>query len=146
MVPPVCKHILLIDDNLAEVLLMEQAFASLPKPESRMVHVVHDGVTGLAAARQQGHFANLPRPDIILLDLHMPEMDGLSFLHERNQDATLRTIAVVVLSTSNESQKIQQAYLAGANAYLQKPVNFRGVCDLVASIDQFWLQSCELVH
>jgi len=139
------KHILVIEDSPAVIELLRTALATLPDPETRTLHPFLDGAQGLAAARQAPPYTDLPRPSLIILDLNMPVMGGLQFLEERQRDPRLRTIPVVVLSTSKKPAQVERAYLAGANAYVTKPDTFECMCTLIGCLDRFWLHACDPV-
>ena len=103
------------------------------------LNTVEDGVQALAFLRRQGQFANAPRPDLIMLDLNLPRRDGREVLAEIKADQDLRTIPVVVLTTSRAEQDVLRAYNLHANCYITKPVDFEQFLDVVRSIESFWL-------
>jgi two-component system, chemotaxis family, response regulator Rcp1 len=93
---------------------------------------------------QQGKFANCPRPDLILLDLNLPRKDGREVLQEIKEHPALRTIPVVILTTSASDVDIERSYLLHANCYISKPVDLEGFLTVVRSIDDFWLSVVRL--
>ena len=102
------------------------------------MQVVGDGVEALAFLRREGKYAEAPRPDLILLDLNMPRMDGRSFLSEMRADDNLKAIPVVVLTTSRTEEDIVKSYRLGANCYITKPVGLAEFTRVVNAIEDFW--------
>jgi DNA-binding response OmpR family regulator len=93
----------------------------------------------MAFLRRQGPYAQAPRPDLIMLDLNLPRKDGREVLAELKADENLKTIPVVVLTTSRAEQDVLRAYQLHANCYITKPVNFNQFLEVIRSIDSFWL-------
>lgn len=131
-----------MEDNSADVLLMEEAFAATVQ-HARLIHA-EDGVAALAFLRREGAFRLSPRPKLVLLDLNLPRLNGLEVLAELRADAQLRSLPVLVLSTSQDAGDIERAYALGANAYLTKPRDLPGFFELVRLIEQFWLRAAQL--
>jgi two-component system response regulator len=102
------------------------------------LHVVKDGVEAMAFLRKEGKYSNVPRPDLILLDLNMPRKDGGEVLAEVKTDENLKYIPVVVLTTSQAQEDVLKAYGLHANCYITKPVDFEQFANMVRAIDQFW--------
>lgn len=130
-------EILLAEDNPGDVKLTQKAF-----DEGQMVnnlHVVTDGAEAMTFLRQRDEYADEPRPDIVLLDLNMPKMDGKEVLEAMQADPELRRIPVVVLTSSEAQEDVVKSYELSANAYLTKPVDFNGFLDIVDSLEQFWI-------
>lgn len=130
-------EILLVEDNPGDVLLTKEAFK-----EGRLhneLHVVMDGVEAVAFLRRQGAYADRPQPDLILLDLNLPRMDGREVLAEIKADERLREIPVIVLTTSADDRDVHRAYNLHANCYLTKPVDMDQFVRVVRAIDEFWL-------
>jgi two-component system response regulator len=98
-----------------------------------------DGVDAMAFLRKEGEYANVPRPDIILLDLNMPRMDGREVLKEIKSNEELMSIPVVVLTTSMDEIDVLKAYGLHANCYIVKPVDFEKFAEIVRTIEIFWL-------
>jgi CheY-like chemotaxis protein len=98
----------------------------------------------MAFLARQGEFANVPRPDLILLDLNLPKKDGREVLEEIKNSPTLQTIPVVVLTTSDADADILRSYRLHANSYITKPVGLEGFLTVVKSIDNFWLTVVKL--
>jgi len=130
-------EILLAEDNPGDVKLTQKALDRGQVLNN--LHVVNDGVEALAFLHQEGEYADVPRPDLLLLDLNMPKKDGKAVLSEIKSDEDLRRIPVVVLTSSAAEEDIVQSYELHANAYLTKPVDFDGFLDIVGRIEDFWL-------
>ena len=128
--------ILLVEDNEDDVLLTRHAFKSTPLVSS--IHIAHDGLQGLEFLRREGQYADAPRPDVILLDLNMPRMDGREMLARMKADAKLCGIPVIVLSTSDAESDIANAYKAHANAYMTKPVDYKKFAKDIERFIGFW--------
>ncbi len=130
-------QILLVEDNPADDLLAREAFRSATA--RTVLHRVEDGLEALAFLRRQGRFKDAPRPDLVLLDLNLPRMDGRETLAEIKADPRLRAIPVLVLTTSQAEEDVAGAYGLHANGYVRKPVEYDDFVALVAAIDAFWL-------
>ncbi len=131
-------EILLVEDNPDDVELTLAALED-SKVENRP-HVVEDGVEAMAFLRREGKHANAPRPDVIFLDLNMPRKSGREVLEEIKADEELRTIPVIVLTTSKADEDIVRSYDLQAAAYVTKPVDFDQFVSAVRAIDQFWFR------
>jgi CheY-like chemotaxis protein len=134
--------VLLVDDDPGDVLMIEEALESIGAP--RTVFVVNDGEEAIAFLRQTGSFAHVPRPDVVLLDLNMPRMDGRQVLAEIKADITLRSIPIVVLTTSQSPADITSSYSLHANAYVTKPMNLDDLTEVVQKIDYFFARIAAL--
>lgn len=135
-------EILLIEDNPADVLLIQEAFK-----EARLgnrISIARDGEEALQYLQREGSFAGAVRPDLILLDLHLPKRSGREVLAEIKNDPELAEIPVIILTTSSEDEDIHQAYRLHANCYLTKPVDIDSFLALVRGIDEFWLTLVKL--
>ena len=108
------------------------------------LHVACDGVEAMAFLRREGEHEQAPRPDLILLDLNLPRMDGREVLAHIKADEVLRTIPTVILTTSDAEADIVQSYQLQANCYLSKPVQLEAFENLVKSINDFWLTKVKL--
>jgi CheY-like chemotaxis protein len=102
------------------------------------VHAVEDGVKTLEFLRRQGKYSNAPRPDLILLDLNLPKKDGREVLAEIKQDPDLKTIPIVVLTTSKADEDVARAYESHANCFITKPVGFANFQEVMRSIERYW--------
>ena len=129
-------HILLVEDNEDDVLLTKHAFGKIPWDIE--IHVASEGMAGLAMLRREPPHENVPRPDLILLDLNMPRMDGRQMLAEMKADPDLKSIPTVVLTTSDAEVDVATAYASHANAYVTKPVDFRRFAQDIERLSQFW--------
>ena len=129
-------QVLLVEDDLGDAALMENAFAG--QRASARLHHVADGAQALAFLRREGVYGDAPRPDLILLDLNMPGIDGRQVLARVKADDQLKAIPVIVLTTSAADTDIAASYLAHANAYVTKPVNLDDFDRVVAEIRDFY--------
>jgi len=134
--------ILLAEDNPNDAEMTRRAFDK--GKFLNELHVVGDGVEALEFLRQEGEYADAPRPNIVLLDLEMPRMDGLEVLAELDDDPDLSKIPVVVLTSSEAERDVVESYKQNANAYLTKPVGYREFQDIVRQIEAFWFDVVKL--
>jgi CheY-like chemotaxis protein len=130
-------NILLVEDNPGDVRLTIEALRDAKVRNN--LSVVGDGVEALRFLRREGKYADAMRPDLILLDLNLPKMDGREVLAAIKADEALRTIPVVVLTTSRAEQDIAKSYALHANCYVTKPVDLDQFLHVVRSIEDFWL-------
>ena len=130
-------EILLVEDNPGDTLLAKKAL-ELGRVANNL-HCVEDGESALAFLRGAGAYCNSPRPDLVLLDLNLPGMDGREVLAEIKSDPNLRSIPVVVLTTSKSEQDVLESYAVHANCYINKPVNLEDFIHVVQSIEAFWV-------
>ena len=130
-------RILLVEDSPSDAKLAVKAL-SLAKVANH-VDLVEDGVEAMEFLRRKGKYLAASRPDLVLLDLNLPRKDGREVLEELKADPELKTIPVVVLTTSKEEQDILRSYQLHANCYINKPVNFERFIEVVQSIEHFWL-------
>jgi CheY-like chemotaxis protein len=130
-------EILLVEDNPGDVRLTKEALKE-GKVYSNL-HTVKDGVEAMEFLRKQGKYKDVPRPDIVLLDLNLPRKDGREVLEEIKSDDNLKRIPVVVLTTSKAEEDVLRTYNLHANCYVTKPVDLEKFMVVVKSIDVFWL-------
>jgi two-component system, chemotaxis family, response regulator Rcp1 len=130
-------NILLVEDNEPDVVLTQEAFKEAKVANT--LFVVEDGVDAIDFLRREKKYADMPRPDLILLDLNLPKKDGRAVLDEIKSDPKLASIPVVILTTSTDEQDVLQAYVHHANCYITKPVDFEQFMTVVRSIEGFWL-------
>jgi CheY-like chemotaxis protein len=130
-------EILLVEDSPGDVRLTREALSEAKV--SNNLAVARDGVEALEYLRREGPHADAARPDIILLDLNMPRMDGRELLEHIKADASLAAIPVVVLTTSKAEEDIMRSYQLHANCYITKPVDLEQFLKVVRSIEEFWL-------
>lgn len=135
-------EVLLVEDSPGDVRLTQEAFRDANK--SMRLHVASDGVEAMAFLHHQGAHIHAPRPDLILLDLNLPKMDGRQVLVHIKQDDSLRIIPVVILTTSEAEADILKSYELRANCYLSKPMQLDAFESLVKSINDFWLTKAKL--
>ncbi len=129
-------EILLIEDNEGDILLTLEAFKD--SKITNNFNICRDGEEALAYLSKQDDFINATTPDIILLDLNLPKIDGKQVLEEIKNDKKLRLIPVVMLTSSKAERDIVQSYELHANSYIIKPVDFNQFTEIVDSIDNFW--------
>ena len=135
-------RVLLVEDDPGDVVLIEEAFEE--NKVRNELSSVSDGVDALRFLRREGEFADAPRPDLILLDLNLPRKDGREVLAEIKTDPELRSIPVVVLTTSKAEEDILRSYDLHANAYVTKPVDFNRFIEVVRQIDEFFVTVVKL--
>jgi chemotaxis family two-component system response regulator Rcp1 len=135
-------EVLLVEDSPGDVRLTQEAF----RDANRSIHlqVAADGVEAMAFLRREGVHLHAPRPDLILLDLNLPKMDGREVLAQIKGDDSLKTIPTVILTTSIANDDIVKSYKLQANCYLTKPVQLDAFESLVKSINDFWLTKVSL--
>lgn len=129
--------ILMAEDNDDHALLARTAFE-----EARLqvdLHVVEDGIQCMQFLRRQGPFVDAPRPDLLLLDIHMPRLDGYGVMQAILEDPNLRALPVVALTTSADVLDVRRMYELRCNSYVIKPVSFDGLVGVVRGIQDFWL-------
>ncbi len=134
--------ILLVEDNPGDVRLAEEALKE-SKVRNKL-YVVEDGVEAMAFLRQQGAYAKVPRPDLILLDLNLPRKGGREVLAEIKTDEDLKRIPVVVLTVSKAEEDVVRCYNHHANCYITKPLDFNQFMEVTKSIEDFWLTIVKL--
>jgi two-component system, chemotaxis family, response regulator Rcp1 len=134
--------VLLIEDNPGDVRLTQEAFRASNK--AIQLHVAMDGVEAMSFLNRTGAQAHAPRPDLILLDLNLPKMDGRQVLAHIKSDNSLKLIPTVILTTSDAESDIVKSYELQANCYLTKPVQLEAFETLVQSINDFWLTMVKL--
>jgi two-component system, chemotaxis family, response regulator Rcp1 len=135
-------EVLLVEDSPGDIRLTQEAL------KDAKVHinlrVARDGIDAMAFLKREGEYAAAPRPDLILLDLNLPRKDGREVLKEIKENPELKSIPVVILTTSASEADILRSYLLHANCYITKPVNLDGFLTVVKSIDSFWLSIVKL--
>lgn len=135
-------QVLVVEDDPGDVALVESAFADHSIASD--LHHVADGVEALAFLRHEGAFADAPRPDLILLDLNMPRVDGRQVLNEIKRDETLRSIPTIVFTTSALDTDVVSSYDSQANAYVTKPINLDEYERVVTEIRNFYGHTASL--
>ncbi len=138
--------ILSAEDDPDDCLLVEEAFQESGQPNQ--LYFVQDGIALMQYLRRQGSYTDpmiAPRPDLILLDLKMPGMDGRESLAKIKADPDLRSIPVVVLTTSSAEEDVLQTYELGGAGFISKPDTFQGMLDVVKCLNQYWFEIVELI-
>ena len=135
-------EVLLVEDSPGDVRLTREAFKDAKVHIN--LHVASDGAEAMAFLGREGEHANAPRPDLILLDLNLPKKDGREVLAELKESPVLKSIPVVILTTSTSETDIEGSYQHHANCYITKPVDLEGFLKVVRSIDSFWLSVVKL--
>ena len=138
------RTILMADDDPDDCLLVRDAMGESKQPHD--LRIVRDGQQLLDYLRRLGEWQSpdVPRPDLILLDLKMPRKDGREALSELKADPRLRSIPIVVFTTSTARDDIGFCYRMGVNSYITKPATFRGLVDLMATLSKYWFDLVEL--
>ena len=133
---PRALELLLVEDNPGDEELAREALRDVAAPLH--LSVVHDGVEALAFLRREGRYADVPRPDLVLLDLNVPKLDGRGVLARAKADEALRDIPIVVLTSSHAPADVRHAYALHANAYVAKPVDLDQHLAAVRAVVEFW--------
>jgi len=131
-------NILIVEDNTSEQFLIKEAFK-----EAQVTHtlyMVNDGFMALDFLKGQGDFHNMPRPDLIILDLNMPKKNGLELISDLKGNPKWAHIPILVFSNSEFPTDICRCYTMGVNAYLNKPADFQGFVDIAHAVDSFWFK------
>ena len=135
-------EVLLVEDSPGDVRLTQEAFRDHDR--SVNLHVASDGVEAMAYLQREGVHANAPRPDLILLDLNLPKMDGREVLALIKKDENLKMIPTIILTTSQAETDVVQCYQLQANCYLNKPSEWDEFERLMRSTTDFWLKKIKL--
>jgi CheY-like chemotaxis protein len=135
-------EILLVEDDPGDVVMTREAFQDYKVRNN--LHVVNDGAEAMDFLQRRGEFASAPRPDLVLLDLNLPKMDGRQVLEAIKSDPGLSSIPVVVLTTSENEDDVLRSYSLHANAYVTKPVDFERFIEVVRQIDDFFVSVVRL--
>src|ERR1700729_920274 len=135
-------EVLLVEDSPGDVRLTQEAFREYSKPIR--LHLAADGIEAMAFLGGGGIHANAPPPDLILLDLNLPKMDGREVLALIKRDQSLKIIPTIILTTSNDEADVMISYQLQANCYLRKPAQWDAFDGLVRSINAFWLTKAKL--
>ncbi len=128
--------ILVVDDNEDDLLMIQEAFEEAKL--INVVHVAHDGQEAIAFLRKQGPHANAPTPGLVLLDINMPKMDGFEVLDELKHNGELRSMPVVMLTTSTREEDVVRSYCGGACSYISKPVDFQKLREVTKQFALYW--------
>jgi two-component system, chemotaxis family, response regulator Rcp1 len=136
------KKILLVDDNPEDVRRTREAFSDINKAAE--LHVAPDGLEAMAYLHKEGVHADAPRPDMILMELNLPKMDGRELLARIKKDESLKVVPTIILTTSEAEADIVKSYQLKANSCFSKPVQSEAFPDLIKSIHDFWLVKAQL--
>lgn len=136
------KRLLLVEDDPGDVTLARECLTGMDEP----IHldVVEDGVAALAFLRQEPGYLNSMRPDLVIMDLNLPRCDGRMVLKEMKEDDRLRSIPVVVLTTSKSDEDVRAAYRLGSNCYIAKPSGLLEYEAVMRKLGEFWLNTARL--
>jgi len=129
-------EILLVEDNEGDIILTNEAFKTCKI--ANIMHVARDGEQAMEFLNREGEHANATTPDLILLDLNLPKKDGKQVLKEIKENDNLKTIPVVILTSSKSEQDIVKSYGLHANSYIVKPVDLEKFIEIVDAIENFW--------
>ncbi len=134
-------QILLVDDDEDDIMLITRAFSKVW--DSYQIHTAHDGDEALAFLQRQGEYANAPKPDLILLDLNMPRINGYEVLSFVKGNENLKRIPVVVLTTASDEKSIDEAYARHANSFISKPSLYSELDKIVELVARYWLGTAQ---
>lgn len=137
-------HILLVEDNEGDILLILEAFEELKLKAE--INVAKNGQEALDYLFKRGEYANMSKPDLVLLDINIPIFNGHEVLQQIKADPNLRKIPVIMLTTSSNQKDIDKAYENHCNSYVQKPLNVDEFLSAILKIEQFWLQLTTLAN
>lgn len=129
-------NILVVDDNEDDVILLEESLRD--QSAVRFLHVLHDGEAAMQYLRREGEYADAPRPGLVLLDINMPRKNGFEVLSEMKENPDLRTIPVIMLTTSRRDADILNAYSGGACSFVTKPVSFDKLKQMAGHFVAYW--------
>ena len=134
--------VLLVEDNPDDILITKRAWEKgrIKNP----LHVVNNGEEALQFLRKEGRYKGAPTPCLVLLDLKMLRMDGFEVLEEIKGDDELKSIPIIVLTSSDREQDIERAYKLGCNSYIAKPMDFENFIKAVVEIKSYWLKLCKM--
>lgn len=135
-------EILLVEDNRADIRLIKEVFKDFTILNE--IHVVRDGIAAMDYLYKKGNYKNAPRPDLVLLDLNLPLKDGREVLVEIKENEDLKSIPVIILTTSSSPEDIEEAYKHYASCYITKPANLDNFIKALKSLEDFWLNMMRL--
>jgi len=135
-------NVLLVEDSKVQAELIKRALAELTS--LNLVEIVEDGVEAMAYLRREGRYQNATRPGLVLLDINMPRKNGFEVLREMKEDAGLRKIPVVILTSSSEDQDVVKSYEDGASTFIAKPVTKKDLQKTFAFFADYWTQTAKL--
>ena len=130
--------ILVVEDDAADRLLLQRAFQQVGS--QAMLHMLEDGESAWTFLKNGESKGSTEGPDLVLLDLNLPTLDGASLLRRIRADVSMRPLVIVVLTTSSSSEDIRSAYALGASSYITKPSSFKGLLEVARLINRYWLK------
>ncbi|MBY8982526.1 MAG: response regulator [Candidatus Lokiarchaeota archaeon] len=134
--------ILIIEDNPGDILLLKEAFKETQLHYN--LHIVEDGIKALLFLKKRENYVNVPRPDLIILDLNLPKKSGYEILNEIKQERSLKKIPVLILTISSSEEDITKSYESHANCFIKKPVDMDKFINIVQGIADFWFRIAKL--
>ena len=137
-------ELLMIDDDQSDLYLAKRAFKKCGTPVN--VQVARHGEEALSLLRQEGAHEEAKRPDLILLDLNMPRMNGHEFLERMKADDELKSIPIIVMSMSESDVDIEKSYNLQASAYISKPIELEAFSEVIRSLEDYWFKSAKLIQ
>ncbi|MEO5990337.1 MAG: response regulator [Ferruginibacter sp.] len=132
----------MVEDNEGDIILTLEAFKEAKIINS--IDVVTDGELALMYLAKEGKYIDVETPDIILLDINLPKIDGLEVLKSIKNDPKLSLIPVIILTTSDDDKDILKSYQAHANCYITKPVSYNSFIDVIKTLNDFWIKIVKL--
>ncbi|QDU10859.1 response regulator [Gimesia aquarii] len=135
-------EILIVEDDLTDIKLTQRSLER--NRVLNNLHITRDGIEAMQFLRQEGDFSDVPRPDIVLLDLNMPRKDGRETLRDIKNDPNLKAIPVIIMTTSKQETDIEGSYLEHANSYVTKPVDMEQFQKVVETINAYWFTVVKL--
>jgi CheY-like chemotaxis protein len=135
-------HILLVEDNEGDIILTREALREVTAVKD--ISVVRDGREAIHFLYKTGAHVNAQVPDLVLLDINLPKVDGKEVLKTIKQDPALRSLPVIVLTTSASEKDILEAYTHYANCYITKPVDYSSFMKVIQSVESFWMNTAQL--
>ncbi|MBF0118958.1 MAG: response regulator [Desulfobacterales bacterium] len=136
-------NILLVEDNPDDLFITKAAFLE-SKLFEKKIYVVEDGTEAIQYLKKEGAYRDVPKPHLILLDLNLPQISGLSVLETIKQDIDLQSIPVIILTTSTSEVEISNAYMLHANCYINKCMSFDKFVENIKILEQFWFSVVKL--
>ena len=136
-------EILLVEDNPADIRLIKEIFKDFTTQNK--IHVVNNGIAAMDFLYKKGEYKNTPRPDLVLLDLNLPRKDGREVLVEIKEDESLKSIPVIILTTSSAPEDISETY-SYANSFITKPANLDSFIKVLKSLEDFWIDMIRQSH
>ena len=131
------RLILLVDDNPDDIMIAKKAFQKCQIRNK--VYVTHDGEEAIQFLRKEGNYKDVLTSALVILDLNMPKVDGFEVLKTIKSDDELKSIPIIVLTSSERDEDIERAYKLGCNSFIVKPASFKNFVEAVMEIKRYWL-------